>query len=87
MRLSILLVANVPRCGYEVSEFELQAHNYIHFRTNTLGNGNNPQMLMCHPAKKKKQNKKKKNYKRCNFMRENIVPRSFDRHCKQDVNV
>ena len=33
--------------GIVVSEFELQSHCYIHFRTNTLGKGMNP---LIHPA-------------------------------------
>ena len=29
-------------CGIVISEFELQSHYYVHFRTNTLGKGMNP---------------------------------------------
>ena len=31
------VVANVPECDMVVSEFELQSHFYVHFRTSTLG--------------------------------------------------
>ena len=31
--------------GIVVSEFELQSHYYVHFRTNTLGKGMNPRIL------------------------------------------
>ena len=31
--------------GTVVSEFELQLHYYVHFRTNTLGKGMNPLIL------------------------------------------
>ena len=34
-------MANVLDCDREVSEFELQSHNYVHFRTNTLDKGMN----------------------------------------------
>ena len=33
--------ANVLDCDIGVSEFELQSHYYVHFRTNTLGKGMN----------------------------------------------
>ena len=33
--------AKVRECGLEVSEFELQSHFYVHFRTHTLGKGTN----------------------------------------------
>ena len=32
-------------CGIVVSEFVLQSHYYVHFRTNTLGKGMNPLIL------------------------------------------
>ena len=32
-------VANVLNCDIEVSKFELQLSYYVHFRTNTLGEG------------------------------------------------
>ena len=32
-------------CGIVVREFELQSHNYVHFRTNTPGKGVNPLIL------------------------------------------
>ena len=31
--------------GIVVREFELQSHNYVHFRINTLGKGMNPLIL------------------------------------------
>ena len=36
------VVANVLDCDILVSEFELQLHHNIHFRTNTLEKGMNP---------------------------------------------
>ena len=33
-------------CGIVVSEFELQSRYYVHFRTNTLGKGMNPLILL-----------------------------------------
>ena len=36
------VVANVLDCDIILSEFEHQSHNYVHFRTNTLGKGINP---------------------------------------------
>ena len=33
-------------CGIVVSEFELQSHYYVHFRTNILGKGMNPFILL-----------------------------------------
>ena len=32
-------------CGAVVSEFKLQSHHYVHFRTSTLGKGMNPLIL------------------------------------------
>ena len=32
-------------CGIIVSEFELQSHYYVHFRTNTFGKGMNALIL------------------------------------------
>ena len=32
-------------CRIVVSEFELQSHNYVHFRTNILEKGMNPHIL------------------------------------------
>ena len=39
------IMAKVLDCGAEVSEFELQSRNYVHFRTNTFGKGMNPFIL------------------------------------------
>ena len=36
-----LLQAKVLDCNIEVSEFELQSRQYVHFQTNTLGKGRN----------------------------------------------
>ena len=36
------VMAKVLDCNLKVSEFELQACYYVHFRTNTLGEGINP---------------------------------------------
>ena len=33
-------------CGIVVSKFELQSRYYVHFRTNTLGKGMNPLILL-----------------------------------------
>ena len=32
-------------CGIVESEFELQSHYYVHFRTNILGKGMNPLII------------------------------------------
>ena len=39
------VVANVWDCDIVVSEFELQSHDYTHFRANTLGKDMNPVIL------------------------------------------
>ena len=39
------VVVNVQDCDIVVSEFELNSHYYVHFRTNTLGKGMNPFVL------------------------------------------
>ena len=36
------VAANVLGCDQEVSEFEIQSGYYVHFRTNTLGEGMSP---------------------------------------------
>ena len=36
------VMVKVLDCGIVVSEFELQSHYYVHFRTNTIGKGMNP---------------------------------------------
>ena len=33
-------------CGIIISEFEVQSCDYVHFRTNILGNGVNPLILL-----------------------------------------
>ena len=40
--VGVVLVVKVLDCGIVVSEFELQSHYYVHFRTNTLGKGMTP---------------------------------------------
>ena len=40
------VMIKVLDCGIVVSEFELQLHYYVHFRTNTLGKGMNPLILL-----------------------------------------
>ena len=39
------VVLNILDNDIVVSEFKLQLHDYIHFQTNSLGNGMNPHML------------------------------------------
>ena len=39
------VIVNVMDRGIVVSEFELQLHYYVYFRTNTLGKGMNPLTL------------------------------------------
>ena len=39
-------VANVLHCDIAISEFEFQSRYYVHFRTNTLGEGINPSYLL-----------------------------------------
>ena len=41
-----IVVVNVLGWGIVVSEFELQSCYYVHFRTNTLGKGMNPLVLL-----------------------------------------
>ena len=36
------VMVNALNCRIVVSEFELQLHYYVHFRTNALGKGMNP---------------------------------------------
>ena len=33
------VIAKTQDCGFVISEFELQSRYYVHFRTNTLGEG------------------------------------------------
>ena len=39
------VMVKVMDCGIVISEFELQSHYVVHFRTNTLGKGMNPLIL------------------------------------------
>ena len=39
------VIVKAQYCRIVVSEFELQLHYYIHFRTNALGKGLNPLIL------------------------------------------
>ena len=40
------MVAKVPYCGLEASEFELRSRYYVHFRTNILRKGMNHLILL-----------------------------------------
>ena len=40
------VVANVLDCDVVMSEFELQLRYLVHFRTNSLGNGMNPYIIL-----------------------------------------
>ena len=39
------VMIKVMNCGIVVSEFEIQSCYYVHYRTNTLGNGRKPLIL------------------------------------------
>ena len=41
-----VVIVKVLDCRIMVSEFELQSRYYVHFRTNTLGKGMNPVILL-----------------------------------------
>ena len=41
----VKVVVKVLEFAIKVSEFELQSHNYVHFRTNALGKGIDPPIL------------------------------------------
>ena len=39
------VINKVPRCSLEISEFEVQSSNDVHFKTNALEKGMNPYPL------------------------------------------